>query len=58
MVNSSFFEELHFQPGEEKDQHLTTSDIAEAVVYMMNVREGAVVQEINLQPQKKVIRFD
>ena len=57
MVNTSFFDELGFQPGDEPDQHLIAEDVAEAALLMLNAREGAVIQEINLQPQKKVIQF-
>ena len=58
MVNTSFFDELDFRPGDEEDQHLVPNDVVEAVLLMLAARPGAVVQEINLQPQKRVIRFD
>ena len=58
MVNTSFYDELDFQPGEEADQHLLAGDVADAVMLMLKARAGAVMQEINLQPQKRVIRFD
>jgi 3-hydroxy acid dehydrogenase / malonic semialdehyde reductase len=58
MVNTSFYDELNFQPGEEPDQHLEAGDVADAVMLILNARPGAVMQEINLQPQKRVIRFD
>ena len=32
-------------------------DVAEAVWLMLNTRQGAVVDEINLSPQKQVIEF-
>ena len=57
MVNTSFFDELGFQPGEKPDQHLIAEDVAEAALLMLNARKGAVIQEINMQPQKKVIQF-
>jgi short-subunit dehydrogenase len=58
MVNTSFFDALDFQPGDEPDQHLVAEDVVAAVMLMLEARPGAVVQEINLQPQKRVIRFD
>ena len=58
MVNTSFFDALDFQPGDEPDQHLVADDIVAAILLMLEARPGAVVQEINLQPQKRVIRFD
>ncbi|MEJ2316041.1 MAG: SDR family NAD(P)-dependent oxidoreductase [Gammaproteobacteria bacterium] len=57
MVNTSFFDELDFRPGEEADQHLVPDDVVAAVLLMLDARQGAVIQEINLQPQKRVIRF-
>ncbi|MGD8265155.1 MAG: SDR family oxidoreductase [Chromatiales bacterium] len=58
MVKTSFFDTLDFQPGDEADQHLVAEDIVQALLLMLDARPGAVVQEINLQPQKRVIRFD
>ena len=58
MVNTSFFDDLDFRPGDEEDQHLVPDDVVAAVLLMLDARPGAVVQEINLQPQKRVIRFD
>ncbi|MEN8175824.1 MAG: SDR family oxidoreductase [Pseudomonadota bacterium] len=57
MVDTDFFEELAFRPGAEKGEHLTVDDVAEAVMLMLNARPGAVIDEISLSPQKKVIRF-
>ena len=58
MVNTGFFDELDFRPGDEADQHLVPDDVVEAVLLMLDARQGAVIREINLQPQKRVIRFD
>jgi len=58
MVLSGFFDQLDFRPGEEDDQHLTPGDVAQALWLMLSVRRGAVIDEINLSPQKRVIRFD
>ena len=58
MVNTSFFDDLHFRPGPEPDQHLLPEDVADAVMLMLESRQGAMIQEINLQPQKKVIQFE
>lgn len=58
MVMSGFFDELDFRPGDEDDQHLTPRDVAEAVWLMLSARPGAVIDEINLSPQKRVILFE
>ncbi len=58
MVQSGFFDALAFGPGEKEDQHLKPEDVADAVWLMISARQGAVIDEIELSPQKKVIRFD
>lgn len=57
MVATEFFRDLDFRPGESQDQHLTAGDVADAVWLMLNARPGAVIDEINLSPQKRVIAF-
>ncbi len=57
MVATPFFDNLDFRPGEEPDQHLTAEDVASAVLLMLNARPGAVIDEINLTPQKRVIHL-
>ena len=57
MVNTGFFDQLNFRPGDAPGDHLTPEDVAEAVWLMLSARAGAVFDEINLSPQKKVIQF-
>lgn len=57
MVKTGFFSRLSFTPGEEPDNYILPEDIAETVRYLLNVRQGTVIDEINLTPQKKVVRF-
>lgn len=57
MVQTSFFEDLSFQPGEENTEHLLPEDIAETVRLILRAREGAIFDEINLSPHKKHICF-
>ncbi len=57
MVQTGFFDHLGFCPGEAPDQHLLAEDVAAAVAAMLDARPGANIDEINLSPQKKVIRF-
>jgi NADP-dependent 3-hydroxy acid dehydrogenase YdfG len=58
MVQSDFFNGQGFRPGDQPDAHLLPSDVAEAVWLMLSARSGAVIDEINLSPQKKVIQFN
>lgn len=57
MAATDFFSDLHFEPGSDDVQHITAEDIAEAVSLIINARPGTVVDEINLSPLKKVIKF-
>jgi len=57
MVQTEFFKELNFMPGEGKNQHLLAEDVAEAVSYILNARAGIIIDEINLNPANKVIQF-
>ena len=57
MVNTGFFDRLNFRPGNAPGDHLTPEDVADAVWLMLSARAGAVIDEINLSPQKKVIQF-
>ncbi|HHJ18313.1 MAG TPA: SDR family oxidoreductase [Gammaproteobacteria bacterium] len=57
MVDSPFFETLSFRPDEADDCHLCVEDVAEAVLFVLSARSGSCIDEVNLSPQKKVIRF-
>lgn len=57
MVKTDFFNDLFFLPGDDKSQHLCASDVADAVNYILNARDGIIIDEINLNPANKVVRF-
>ncbi len=57
MVLTEFFDTLNFQPGEQSSQHLLASDVADAVSYIINARAGIIIDELNLNPANKVVRF-
>ena len=56
MVNTGFFDQLKFAPGEDRDNYLTADEIANTVVEILMLPDSAVVDEINLSPLKKVVR--
>ena len=56
MVDTAFFDELDFAPGESPENHLRADDVAAAVCAVLDMPPGTVVDEINLSPLKKVIR--
>ena len=57
MVKTGFFDELDFKPGDATDNYIMPEDVAGAVQLILESRPGTVFDEINLSPQKKVIRF-
>ena len=57
MVQSPFFDELDFRPGPAPDNYILPADVAEVIVQALTTRDGTVLDEINLSPQKKVIEF-
>ena len=57
MVKTSFFKNLDFSHGDKEGEFLETSDIGKIVLDILNQRQGLVVDEINLSPLKKVIKF-
>ena len=57
MVKTAFFDGLDFQPGDEPENYILPEDVARAVLTILEARRGTVFDEINLSPQKKVIRF-
>ena len=57
MVDTPFYDDLDFAPGEAPENHLRAEDVADAVEMVLQAHPGTVFDEINLNPLKKVIRF-
>ncbi len=57
MVKTAFFDPLSFEPGDESCNFIEPEDVAEAVSYVLNSRAQIVVDEINLSPLNKVVKF-
>ncbi|KAF3984239.1 MAG: SDR family oxidoreductase [Methylococcales symbiont of Hymedesmia sp. n. MRB-2018] len=57
MVKTAFFEDLNFQAGNDPSHALLADDIAETVNYILKSNPNSVIDEINLNPANKVIRF-
>lgn len=57
MVNTPFFETLSFEPGGEAGQAIEPEDVADAVLYILHSNTNIVVDEINLSPLNKVVKF-
>ena len=57
MVRTSFFNNLDFMPGEDKSNAIEPDDIGKIIIDVLSTRSGSVIEEINLSPLKKVIKF-
>jgi len=58
MVRTAFFDQLDFHPGEAPENAIPPEAVADLVIAMLSAPPGTVVDELNLSPLKKVIRFD
>jgi 3-hydroxy acid dehydrogenase / malonic semialdehyde reductase len=58
MVRTAFFDELDFGPGDRPENAIAPEEVADLIVAMLAAPPGTVVDEVNLSPLKKVIRFD
>jgi NADP-dependent 3-hydroxy acid dehydrogenase YdfG len=58
MVDTGFYDNLNFKPGNLAENALQGDDIAGAVMMVLEARPGAVFDEININPLKKVIQFN
>ncbi len=57
MVKTAFFDTLNFAHGDDETNYLLPEDIAETVDYVLNSRAHIVIDEINLNPLNKVVKF-
>lgn len=56
MVDTPFFEDLAFTPGEDGDNALRAEDVASVMMNVLNAPVNQVMDEINLSPLKHVVR--
>ena len=52
LTDTPFYDNLDFKPHENPMAHLKTEDVIKAVDMVLTQREGSVVTQINLRPQK------
>ena len=57
MVRTNFFENLNFEPAKDKQNAINLEDISSTVVYILNLSRNTIVDEINISPSKKAIKF-
>ena len=57
MVRTDFFENLNFEPGNNEENAISIKDISSTVTYILGLSRNTIVDEINLSPSKKAIKF-
>ena len=57
MVRTNFFENLNFLPGDDIENAISVDDISNSVANILTLNRNTVVDEINLSPAKKVVKF-
>ena len=57
MIRTDFFKNLNFEPGNEEGNAISIKDISSTVAYILNLSRNTIVDEINLSPSKKAIKF-
>jgi NADP-dependent 3-hydroxy acid dehydrogenase YdfG len=53
-VRTSFFNELNFEPGPLQENAIEPGDVAQALMTVLEMRPGTVIEEINLSPMTQV----
>lgn len=56
LVKSDFFNTLNFEPGMASENSINIEQVAKTVAFILQMENNCVLEEINLQPMKKVIR--
>ena len=57
MVRTDFFKNLNFEPGDSEENVINLRDISSTVAYILGLSRNTIVDEINLSPLKKAIKF-
>ena len=57
MIRTDFFENLNFEPGNDEENAINIKDVSSTVAYILNLSRNTIVDEINLSPLKKAIKF-
>ena len=57
MVRTDFFNNLNFEPGDSEENTISLRDISSTVTYILGLSRNTIVDEINLSPSKKAIKF-
>ena len=52
MTDTPFFDALHFSPSSDEQMHLKPEDVAKLVEDVLSMRNGCVVTDLTIRPQK------
>lgn len=56
ITKTSFYDNLFFREGDEEESYILPECVADCVENILTLREGTVITEIVLQPQKHIIK--
>ena len=57
MIKTSFFDKLKFAPGDKVENSISLDDVANTTVNILSLDRNTVIDEINLTPATKVVKF-
>lgn len=57
MVDTPFFADLHFQPGDHPSNSISPETLADCISDCIKADSNSVIDEINLSPRNKVVSF-
>ena len=57
MVDTPFFDDLVFQPGDHPSNVISAETVADCVLHCVRTDSNSVIDEINLSPRNKVVTF-
>lgn len=56
LVRTEFFNGLDFEPGAATENYIQAEQVAKTIAFILQMENNCVLEEINLQPMKKVIQ--
>ena len=57
MVKTDFFANLNFEPGDDQGNSISLEDISSTVIYILRLSRNTNIDEINISPSNKAIKF-
>lgn len=57
IVKTPFYDNLKIEPGTNYDEFIEPKDISKIIIDVINLRDGTVIDEINVSSQKYVIKL-